>query len=192
MKHPRFGHTRTGLPVHARTFDHLPSRTAVDRFNARLAVRITKMVGSMWCAYVFSVLALVSFPATLTLAGMVPKGFFPAWLIAAGLIALIAWIAQTFLQLVLLSIILVGQDVQSQAADARAAKTLEDAETIVDRLDEQTQGGIKAILDVQASDARAVLAAVAGVDQRLAAIQAAAAEAAAKPATAKLAGKART
>ena len=60
---------------------------------------------------------------------------------------IIAWIAQTFLQLVLLSVIMVGQNVQSLAADARATNTYKDAETILDRLDLHTQGGLKAILD---------------------------------------------
>ena len=71
-----------------------------------------------------------------------------------GLIALVAWIAQTFLQLVLLSIILVGTNVSAEAGDARSAKTFDDAEetrqavTIaLDRLDETTEGGLKAVLD---------------------------------------------
>lgn len=41
------------------------------------------------------------------------------------------WIAQTFLQLVLLSIILVGQNVQAAAADKRALDTFTDAEMIL-------------------------------------------------------------
>jgi hypothetical protein len=76
----------------------------VQRFNAWLAVKITNTVGSMWCAYVFTLLALISLPDA----------------IHGGTAPLIAWIAQTFLQLVLLSIIMVGQDVASQKAEARA------------------------------------------------------------------------
>ncbi|HWX45388.1 MAG TPA: hypothetical protein VNY52_08700, partial [Solirubrobacteraceae bacterium] len=57
------------------------------------------------------------------------------------------WIAQTFLQLVLLSVIMVGQNVQSLAADARSANTFKDAETILDRLDVHTQGGLQVILE---------------------------------------------
>ena len=159
MREPHFGHTRHGQqPVHAHTFDHLPNRTAVNRFNSRLGVAITGAVGSMWCAYLFALLALVSLPAVLTEGGFVHAGFFPHWLVAAGLIALVAWIAQTFLQLVLLSIIIVGQAVQSQAADARAAKTFEDVESVrgdlttaLDRLDEKTEGGIRAVLDAVAA-----------------------------------------
>lgn len=103
----------------------------VDGFNAKFAVLITRLVGTMWCAYLFAVIALI--------------GLGPA--LKPGGEGIIAWIAQTFLQLVLLSVIMVGQNVQSLAADARAANTFKDAETILDRLDLHTQGGLKAILD---------------------------------------------
>ena len=152
MREPHFGHTKTGHAVHQHTSDHLPSRTAVARFNSRLGVAITTAVGSMWAAYVFGLLALTSLPAILTQAFHLHV--FPSWLINASLIALVAWISSYFLQLVLLPIIIVGQNVQSQAADARAAKTFEDVEKVrddltvtLDRLDEKTEGGIKAVLD---------------------------------------------
>lgn len=77
----------------------------MGHFNSRVAVAITKAVGSMWCAYVFAILALISLPAA----------------IASGSpIIIVGWIAQTFLQLVLLPIIIVGQNVQAAASDARA------------------------------------------------------------------------
>ena len=154
-REPHFGRTRLGLPVHARMLDHHaapPGSRWPARFNAWLAVKISRAVGSMWCAYIFALLALLSLPAVLTAAGY--THFFPRWLVAAGLIALVAWIAQTFLQLVLLSVIMVGQGVMGQASDARSAKTFEDVEavrvdltTTLDRLDEKTEGGIKAVLD---------------------------------------------
>jgi len=65
----------------------------------------------------------------------------------AGRPAIISWIAQTFLQLVLLSIIMVGQSVQSAASDARAEKSFTDTETILDRLDTHTAGGLQEVLD---------------------------------------------
>jgi hypothetical protein len=73
--------------------------------NARLAVVITKSVGSMWCAYVFALIALISLPAAIS---------------SHDPIIIIGWIAQTFLQLVLLPIIIVGQNVLAAASDARA------------------------------------------------------------------------
>jgi hypothetical protein len=103
----------------------------VDGFNAKLAVLITRLVGTMWCAYLFTALALI--------------GLGPA--LKPGGEGIIAWIAQTFLQLVLLSVIMVGQNVQSLTADARSENTFTDVQTILDRLDIHTQGGIKAILD---------------------------------------------
>jgi len=78
---------------------------AMGRFNQRLAVTITSRVGTMWTAYLFGGLALISLPAALS---------------SGDVIVIIAWIAQTFLQLVLLPIIIVGQNVIQSANDARA------------------------------------------------------------------------
>lgn len=151
---PHFGFTRHGAAVHLRAADHHPAGSAYQRFNRRVAVAVTGWVGSMSCAWAFCLLALVSLPAVLTQAFGVR--FFPHWLVAVGLIALVAWIAQTFLQLVLLSVIMVGQNVQQAAGDARAAKTFEDAELIVDRLDTRTAGGLADVL----AEVRAVRALV--------------------------------
>ena len=88
----------------------------LTRFNDALAVRITGAVGTMWCAYLFAILALVSLPDAI-------KGGTPT---------LIAWIAQTFLQLVLLSIIMVGQKVAAAASDKQAYQTYKDAEALLE------------------------------------------------------------
>ncbi|NWJ39489.1 MAG: hypothetical protein HXX12_00775 [Geothrix sp.] len=88
---------------------------SVARFNAFLGERITRSVGTMWCAYAFALIAFISLPEA----------------IHTGKSALISWIAQTFLQLVLLSIIMVGQKVEGAAADVRADDTYKDAEAIL-------------------------------------------------------------
>ena len=77
----------------------------VGRANAWLAVKITRGVGSMWCAYLFAALALVSLPAAIQ---------------SGNNVIIVSWISQTFLQLVLLSVIIVGQNVQAASSDARA------------------------------------------------------------------------
>lgn len=91
------------------------SRKQVEGFNNRVAVLITTIVGTMWCAYAFAILALISLPEAL-------KG---------GTSDLIAWIAQTFLQLVLLSIIMVGQKVASEKSDRQLEQTYLDAEALL-------------------------------------------------------------
>jgi hypothetical protein len=101
-------------------------------FNAKIAVFLTNIVGSMWCAYAFAVIALL--------------GLRPA--LRPGGEGIIAWIAQTFLQLVLLSVIMVGQNVQSEASDARSQHTYDDTIQILDRLDIHTQGGLKDLADL--------------------------------------------
>jgi hypothetical protein len=163
---PHFGRTRHGLAVHLRTLDHLPVHSAYARLNKAVAVKITGWVGSMSCAWIFCLLALASLPAVLTQAFHLHV--FPSWLISVGLIALVAWIAQTFLQLVLLSIILVGSNVQAEASDARAAKTFDDVEVLLDRLDEKTEGGIKTVLDAVNALAAQVAAPKAAPAKRLA------------------------
>jgi hypothetical protein len=126
--------SRQQLP-HAVRFDPKEIKQAlrdVEGFNAKLALLITRSVGTMACAYVFAAIALISLPAAIN---------------SGEVIVIVAWVAQTFLQLVLLSIIMVGQSVQSAASDARAAKEFADTEIILDRLDVNTAGGIKEVLD---------------------------------------------
>jgi hypothetical protein len=106
----------------------------VEGFNAKLAVLITSGVGTMACAYLFALITLARLPSAID-GGL------------TGANGVIVWFAQTFLQLVLLSIILVGQRVQSAASDARAQKEFADTETILDRLDTKTAGGIHDVLD---------------------------------------------
>jgi hypothetical protein len=67
----------------------------------------------MWCAYAFALISLVALPAAI---------------MSHDPIIIVAWISQAFLQLVLLPIIIVGQNVQAQASDARA---LSDHETLL-------------------------------------------------------------
>ena len=119
----------------------------VEGFNAKFALLITRSVGTMACAYLFAVIAFISLPAILIQANVLTKSDVPNFFTKPGLILIVAWIAQTFLQLVLLSIIMVGQSVQQSASDARAAKEFSDTETILDRLDTHTAGGIREVLD---------------------------------------------
>ena len=91
-------------------------------------------------------LAFVSLPAILIQAGVLTKRDVPTFLTKPGLILIVSWIAQTFLQLVLLSIILVGQRVQSAASDQRAEKEFTDTEAVLDALNLNTQGGLTTIL----------------------------------------------
>ena len=105
--------------------------SVANGINAKIAVFLTNIVGSMWCAYVFAVIAFIGLPAALKPGGE----------------GIIAWIAQTFLQLVLLSVIMVGQNVQAEAGDVRSQHTFDDTVEILDRLDVHTAGGIKDLQD---------------------------------------------
>jgi hypothetical protein len=146
MTEPTHGYTKRGLAVHGRVRDHLPTDSAYARFNKKVAMAITRYVGTMTCFWVFCVLALLSLPAVLS-GFSAFHGVFPSVLIRLSIIALVSWVAQTFLQLVLLPSIMVGQNLQNEAADARSAKTFEDVEVVLDRLDCSTQGGLQVLLD---------------------------------------------
>ncbi len=84
--------------------------SAFSRFNQKLAVKITSAVSTMWAAYIFAAIALISLPAAIR---------------SGDSLVIVAWVAQTFLQLVLLSIIMVGQ---AQSA-AEVAKIINETHT---------------------------------------------------------------
>jgi hypothetical protein len=111
----------------------------VQKFNNKIALTITKRVGSMWAAYIFTLLALFSLPAILV--GVFPSmaSDFPSWLLKTSLIALVAWIAQTFLQLVLLPIIMVGQNVIQGQQDAKTEADHKTLTYLANLQDEQMQ-----------------------------------------------------
>jgi len=88
--------------------------------NERFALRITAAIGTMWAAYLFTLLAFLSLPATLNLVGVLPRGLLPHWLLSASLITLIAWLSSNFIQLVLLPLLMVGQNLQSRHSELRA------------------------------------------------------------------------
>ncbi len=99
-----------------RVIDTIPQGQRLAVFNRLVGVKITNAVGTMACAYLFTLIALVSFPSAIR---------------TGSVIVIISWIAQTFLQLVLLSIIMVGQNVQAQASDKRSEETYKDAEAVL-------------------------------------------------------------
>lgn len=119
--HPHFARHKESKPVTV-------ADQAAPNFNGRIALALTNGVGTMWCAYAFAVLALVALPQALT----------------GGTLAFIQWISQTFIQLVMLSVIMVGQNLLSAASDKRAEDTWKDADATF-----HTAREIQAHLDVQ-------------------------------------------
>lgn len=113
IPHPHIEHRKRYAPKAAA--DLTKKIGPITRFNTFLGVKITNAVGTMWCAYIFAALALVSLPEAF-------KG---------GTASLVAWTAQTFIQLVLLSIIIVGQKIAGEATDKRAIDTYNDAEAVL-------------------------------------------------------------
>jgi uncharacterized membrane protein len=115
--------------------EHRESLGTLDK----IAIFITKIVGTMWCAIAFTILALISLPSAIN----------------GGTATTISWIAQTFLQLVLLSIIMVGQNLQSKHSELRADADYEtnleakkDIEMLMKRLDSIENDKLNKILEI--------------------------------------------
>lgn len=99
----------------------------IARYNTWLAVMVTRAVGSMWCAYLFAAVCLIGLPDA----------------VRGGAATLISWIAQTFLQLVLLSVIMVGQNAEADAAERRSQAMYDamtkDTELLLQRQDRSAE-----------------------------------------------------
>lgn len=85
-------------------------------FNGRVAMFITNIVGTMYCAYVFAIIAFIAFPQAIA---------------THSFTVLINWLSSNFLQLVLLPIIIVGQMIAARASDKQALQTYKDAEALL-------------------------------------------------------------
>jgi hypothetical protein len=114
---------RLGMAI---TFEHVPHPHIAARkksgppkttdesvgLNGKIGLGLTTAVGTMWCAYAFAVLALVVLPQAVN----------------GGMLTLVQWVSQTFIQLVMLSVIMVGQNILGRASDKRADMTYQDAD----------------------------------------------------------------
>ena len=127
--HPHIEEHKQGSPP--------KTRDPLAGLNNRIALVLTAAVGTMWCAYVFALLALVALPGA----------------IHGGLLLFVQWVSQTFIQLIMLSVIMVGQSILGRAADKRSEMTYKDADaTFHEALQIQAHlkaqdGAINAILD---------------------------------------------
>ncbi|MEY4450261.1 MAG: hypothetical protein RLZZ304_636 [Actinomycetota bacterium] len=117
-QHPHVEARRAKGPAIAHSKAH-PSKGL--SLNERIGLAVTRSVGTMWAAYAFFGLSLVSLPAAIG---------------SGNTIVMVSWVAQTFLQLVLLPIIIVGQNIQAKASDQRAIATYEDAGAILEEAKE--------------------------------------------------------
>jgi hypothetical protein len=98
-------------------------KNPVTRFNTRAAVLVTRVVGTMWCAYAFALLALYGLPAG----------------ISGGPAGLVQWASSQFLQLVLLPVIIVGTAVVAEVSDRIAKRQFDDVEALLHGQDEQAR-----------------------------------------------------
>ncbi len=120
VRHPRAAELRAGRPVKTSDLRQPRRDSWIARLNSRVGLRVTLIVGTMWCAYLFSVIALVALPSAFH----------------QGVYYIVVWLSSSFLQLVLLPIIIVGQNIQAAAADRRSEETYKDAEAVLKEAEE--------------------------------------------------------
>lgn len=120
VRHPRSEELRLAGPTRTRDLRHLDHPNLFVRFNNRFGLRITLVIGTMWAAYIFTIIALFALPDAMK----------------QGTYYVIVWLSSSFLQLVLLPIIIVGQNIQARAADERSEDTYKDAEAVLKESEE--------------------------------------------------------
>ena len=120
VRHPRAAELRSGHPVRTRDQRRLHHENPLVRLNARVGLRVTLIVGTMWAAYLFTILALFALPSA----------------VHQGVYYIVVWLSSSFLQLVLLPVIIVGQNIQASTADKRAEETYKDAEAVLHESEE--------------------------------------------------------
>lgn len=115
VRHPRAAELAARKPVSTAQIRGIDHQNWLMRFNAKFGLKITVVVGTMWAAYLFTLLALFALPDA----------------IKQGTYFVVVWLSSSFLQLVLLPIIIVGQNIQASASDTRADETYKDAEAVL-------------------------------------------------------------
>lgn len=120
VRHPRAAELRAGHPIKTAEMRRTQNSNPIVRFNARFGLKITVIVGTMWAAYVFTIIAVIALPDA----------------IKQGPYFIVVWLSSSFLQLVLLPIIIVGQNIQAMAADKRSEETYKDAEAVLKEAEE--------------------------------------------------------
>jgi hypothetical protein len=141
IPHPHIHERQADGPTKTIDQRRLNHPNPVVRFNARLGLIITVVVGTMWAAYIFAAIALISLPDNIHHTQ-----------------TLILWISSSFLQLVLLPIIIVGQNIQAKASDKRAEDTYKDADAILHQAEH-----IQAHLAAQDDQIMQILASLKGI-----------------------------
>jgi hypothetical protein len=137
MEHPHIKHREVaGAPTTDQARQAVHGTGWIGKLNNKLGLLVTVAVGSMWCAYLFTVLALFALPDA----------------IKQGTYFIIVWLSSSFLQLVLLPIIIVGQNIQAKASDARAQATYDDASAVLDKAIQIQQHLLQIQAQLQAQD----------------------------------------
>lgn len=120
-------------------------------FNLKVAGIVSAMLSSMPFFWFAVCLAFLSLPAVVAAledelgVNLGVEGAFPEWLLKASLISLVAWVAQTFIQLVALPVLAFIGRRGEEASAADTATLLKRTEEIVKALDLKVEGGLESV-----------------------------------------------
>ncbi|MEO7020872.1 MAG: hypothetical protein ABI234_12030 [Ktedonobacteraceae bacterium] len=133
LQTPAHPHRHTSALFHHEPRQHKPrnanllheAERAAAGLNEKIALWLTRAVGTMLCAYIFGALAILGFPG----------------LVSPAIASLVSWASQTFIQLTMLSVIMVGQAVLGRKQEIQAdeqfnttVNTYHDIEQIMEHL----------------------------------------------------------
>src|SRR5476651_546875 len=96
---------KDNLKPHPKVIHPKDLRKKKESFNDKFAVWIATHVGSMYCFYLFNIIAFLSAKAAFGTHNLVP---------------IVNWVSSNWIQLVLLPAIMVAQNVAQQATNAKA------------------------------------------------------------------------
>jgi hypothetical protein len=148
IPHPHVEARKEAGPV--KLADQHSDGSRIARFNARFAQVVTRAVGTMYCFYLFNLLASASAKSAFS---------------SGSMTVIVNWVSSNWIQLILLPALMVGQNLQGRASDKRAEQTYNDAEAILHGLLEAQQH-----LGVQDGEITAIQAHLLTQDDRLDAI----------------------
>lgn len=124
-EHVAHPHTpRNPNDVHRAEHQARVAQGGLAAFNQRLAVWLTAYVGTMFTAYGFAALAIVGLAGVLAI-------------LNPSVYTFIAWLSQTFIQLVLLPVIMVGQNVLNRRTEIQATEMYHNVVRILHDMQQQ-------------------------------------------------------
>jgi hypothetical protein len=114
-----------------KTIDHHPTNTEYQKFNKKIALWMANNVGTMTCFWLVLLLCLCAIPSVLYSMNVITtKVVFTSY----GFYLALTWLISTTFQAIMLPGLMVGQNLQNEAADTRNMQMFVDIGKIKSKL----------------------------------------------------------